>query len=371
MPHLVRRADIPVLTSVVVDGEVHNLGLLKDFRKHPKLAELLPSTIGVSMSWVHLQPGEQLDVHEHPVQSVILIARGTGRSLGDLEEELIEGDVFIVPPGHRHGFVGSGKEGFWALSLQFEPTALYEDPANAQVRFGPHKSSERPPTANTTRLMAVNQTYVNRWAEHRIFGLLKDGVISRDPIKRRRLLDCLQVWSNQFQRIVLSRAAYTDNRLFRSLAAAHLDEEFNHHKLLAGDRLDAGNVWDPVLESTSEWFVSKMLSMDNPEKIVLVHLVLEGAAAVFYAVWSPIMREGERHSSAHWNAHAGEIVLDDQHVQMGLDLLNALPLRDFSRLESTLKIGWEMMYTMFDRIVHLIEAPLPPRASILPPPVGK
>ena len=66
---VIRRDDIPTLRSVVVDGEEHNLGILKDFRKHPDLAAFIPEHSRLSMAGVHLEPEEVLAIHAHPTGS--------------------------------------------------------------------------------------------------------------------------------------------------------------------------------------------------------------------------------------------------------------------------------------------------------------
>src|SRR6185312_5101589 len=88
-----------------------------------------------SISWGYLEPGETLGVHVHPTESLIVVATGQGRILGDLEADITDGDVVLIPGGCRHGFVGAGAHGYWALSIQFEGSGLYEDPSRPRSRF--------------------------------------------------------------------------------------------------------------------------------------------------------------------------------------------------------------------------------------------
>ncbi len=364
MPTIVRRVEIPPVNVVEVNGSQHSLGELKDFRAHQTLKGFLRPDMKLSMSWVRLQPGEVLEPHVHPVDSMIIVAHGNGVSLGDLRVELTDGDIFMVPSGHAHGFKGVGPEGFWALSIQFEERSLYEKLDEPLVHFvrgqgnghgghGKETASTRPTPQHeelVERLLRENVGYVDRWRKLDIFRAVEAGKLDA-PGPRGRFLSCLQTWSNQFQRLVMARAAFCDDSAFRALADGHLIEEFGHHRMLADDRGDSSAMWDPVLDSCSEWFVAKMLSLDNVERTVLVHLVLETAAVVAYPILGRILPRKPQQAS-HFGAHADGFA-DEQHVQMGVDLLRQMPLKDFSRLEQVLRKSWEIMYAMFDRIGEL------------------
>src|SRR5436309_16140495 len=82
---IIRREHVPTLRSVTVDGVEHNLGILKDFRAHPDLRAFMPPDARLAMSWVSLTPGQTLESHLHPIESMIVVAHGQGRTLGDLE----------------------------------------------------------------------------------------------------------------------------------------------------------------------------------------------------------------------------------------------------------------------------------------------
>jgi quercetin dioxygenase-like cupin family protein len=132
---VIARDEIPTLSTIVVDGEEKNLGILKDFSRHPAVAAFIPDDARLAMSWVRLEPGEVLDTHVHPIKSMIVVAEGHGRTRGDLEADFTDGDIILIPPGAHHGFAGAGDHGFWALSIQFELRGLYEDPSNPLAEF--------------------------------------------------------------------------------------------------------------------------------------------------------------------------------------------------------------------------------------------
>lgn len=343
MVTIVRRQEIPEIHDVLVDGERYVLGVLKDFRWHASLAGFMPPGAKISFSWVHLEPGQVLDPHVHPVASMILVCEGEVRSLGEIEQHMGPGDALLVPAGHRHGFCGAGARGFWGLSIQFEASALYEDPEHPKVAF----SGASPDWLD--ELLRANRTHLQQFADNPLFVLARQGALSADDAALAAFLDHFQVWSNAFQRMLLARATFSDDARFRAVATRHLEDEFGHNTLLARERgAAATEVDDPVLEATCEWFVTKMLSLDNAERTVLVHLVVEASAEIFYANVGPLTKQAR----AHFGLHSGTV--DHDHVELGLDVLRRAPVRDAAALFEVQRRGWAMLNSMFARIAELL-----------------
>jgi quercetin dioxygenase-like cupin family protein len=338
---LLRRAELPELRSVVIDGKEHNLGVHKDFRRSEALARFIPDNARVAMAWVHLEPGEELDVHDHPIESMIVVCRGTGRMVGDLEADLAEGDVIAIPRGKKHGFVGTGTEGYWALSIQFEGRGLYERPEEALVAFSPAK-------AELAALLAENEALMAAHEQNPLFALVLGGDIAT-PAVRARLLDCIQIWSRHFQRLVMARLVFNSDPRFGALAREHFVEEYGHDTNLEKSRHGAlQKVWDPVLEACAAWFPSKMLSLSDPEKTVLVHLVLEGGAKVFHRAAHPVMAKYDE--TDHFAVHD---VADDGHLEMGVASLEGLDAATYARLRVVQREGWDMLNTLCARMAEL------------------
>ncbi len=337
---LITREELPTLRSVVQDGVEHSLGQLKDFRKHPLVAAFIPESARLSLAWVHLENGQSLATHIHPTKSFIVVAKGTGKANGAAEFTFKEGDLVLVDSDTYHGFTG-GPEGFWALSIQFEGHGLYENSNKARVSFEVAKD----PLAV---LLEKNRIYREAYKNNLIFNFVTGDAVN-DPIQRGRLLDTIQVWSNFFQRAVLARSAFCEDPRYSGIFQDHLKEEFGHNENLASDRGEGLlKVWDPILEATSSWFAWKMLTLDNAEKLVLVHLVLEAAATVFHIVAHPIMskfRETD-HFATH---HDG----DQIHETMGISLLTNLDPHSLTRLETVQKQGWDMMNTLCARMAEI------------------
>jgi len=137
---VISRLSIPSISTVLIDDVPHNIGQLCDFRKHPDLAAFIPENARHSFAWTGLKPHEELAAHEHPTSSMIIVCEGEGAVFGDCQQHIDAGDIVIVPPNHKHGFVGGGKNGLWTLSIQFEGTGLYENPEKPRVEFSEEKN---------------------------------------------------------------------------------------------------------------------------------------------------------------------------------------------------------------------------------------
>jgi quercetin dioxygenase-like cupin family protein len=139
---VVRRADIPLITEVIEDGELHELGELRDFRRHPLLAKFIPEQARLAIAWVRLAPNQELKPHRHPTPSLLLCTGGRGIILDQPEPIIEPGDAILVPVGSTHGFKGLPPTGVEGLSIQFEERGLYEDVADPLVKFEPSRSGQ-------------------------------------------------------------------------------------------------------------------------------------------------------------------------------------------------------------------------------------
>jgi quercetin dioxygenase-like cupin family protein len=327
------RDELPTLREVVVDGKTHNLGIHKDFRRHPVLKEFLPENARLSFAWVKLGVGEELAVHAHPTATLIVIATGNGSSQGDLETTFTDGDVLIVSPGYKHGFRGEAPAGYWAFSIQLEGSGLYEDTSSARVVFSDGSPVTSP---GLVKLVALNNQLMERHTTGPLFVLLNSPGQLKDNEKRAQLFDAFQVWSNFFQKMVRLRTVLDDRGEFGDAAENHLAEEFQHNLNLQKDR---GNslrvVWDPQLEAASSWFVWKMFTSGSAARAALVHLVVEGGASVTHGRAMQVFGETD-----YFKEHNE---LDPDHLRQGYDLLKGLPEPMYAELEGVIREGWDML----------------------------
>ncbi|OHX13848.1 hypothetical protein BI347_10230 [Chromobacterium sphagni] len=335
------------MRTVVVDGIEHWLGHVKDFTKNASLTQFLPKDNRISMAWVRLEAGERLDEHIHPVESMILMCEGGARTLGDVRETMNAGDILLVPPGKLHGFIGMPPNGFWGLSIQFDSRGLYEDITDPWATFTSELDQRHGNDNVVEKLLRKNEEYMERFDKHRLFAMVRNGLLDDEGI-RRRFLDCFQVWSNYFQKMVLTRAITSKQKGFEELAWLHLYEELGHNQDLAKSRDDLQTIFDPLLEATCSWFASKMEHIGEAEKVVLSHVVVEASATFFYKHVQPALAQSE--VKGHFDVHS---VVDDGHVEMGYAFLRKLSIDDGSALFEVQHQGWAMLMAVMARIADL------------------
>ncbi|MFC3031129.1 cupin domain-containing protein [Pseudoalteromonas fenneropenaei] len=348
---LVKRDDIPSMRTIEVNGVEHWLGHVKDFTKHQDLQAFLPKDNRISMAWVRLEAGEQLDEHVHPVESMILICEGGAKTLGDVETDMVAGDALLVPPTRPHGFIGAEPSGFWGLSLQFDSRGLYEDIADPWATFHEDENYLVQNADNIVdKLFQTNDKFKDRFDKHRLFALVKKGLL-KQPHAKQRFLDCFQVWSNHFQKMVFFRYLTTNSKLHSDIAWEHLLEEFGHNKSLESSRKQHTEIFDPILEATSNWFSSAMQRISDQQKLVLVHLVVEASATIFYKHLAPEMSSDT--SSEHFHSHESD---DHHHVKMGYDHIrrHTPTLQEAEQLFRIQEQGWSMLMAVMSRIADLV-----------------
>lgn len=338
-PIAIMREQIRAITSIEVNGEIHNLGEHRDFRRHDTLASFIPESGRISFAWVRLRDGEILDIHQHPTKSMILVCNGSVQVIGDLEQNLVEGDVICVPPYKKHGFRTQSGEVFHGLSVQFEGEGLYEDEHNARVSFEDISPS----------LKALEQLNAARCEKHTkgvLFELLKTGNLSQDSELFGRFISALYVWSTYFQRILHARQALCVNEDLKEEYSQHLHEEYGHDRLLLTQHPVDKNVYDPILEAACNWFVSSMYQLDEAEKIVVVHMVIESSGHAFGLATSSLFGDKNK-GKDYFKVHAEA---DEDHCEIGQDYLKTLPISAFPRLMNICQKAWDQMDLIHDRI---------------------
>lgn len=198
-------------------------------------------------------------------------------------------------------------------------------------------------------LLENNKVLTKEYENNLLMQLLKSNLIQEKHI-RERLLDCIQVFSDYFQKVVMLRYILCDNHKFLSVAQLHLTEEYGHNISLKQDREHRPSVWDPILESTSCWFAWKMFTLDEEEKTVLVHLVLETSAQLFFTRAHQVMEQYQE--TEYFKIHRDA---DEQHEQMGIDLLKELTVEKYQRLQKILSQGWAILNTACNQIALLTQ----------------
>lgn len=331
---VIERQSIRNLASVEENGVTYDLGEHRDFRRHPVLASLLPEQGRVSISWTKLNPLQRLEPHQHPTMSMIIVCKGQGRLIGDLQMDLKEGDIVVVPPGCTHGFVGSEAEDLRALSLQFEGEGLYENEKVPRVQFDGYSLSQ---------LLEENQRRLESHVHTSFFRLLDDGTLE-NPACHSIFIRHLQSWSSKFQLILHARSAFAADSRFRSVFKKHFGEEFGHDELIKSN-LDP--IWDPVIEACSDWFLHQMTTASDAVRLAIIHLVLERSAHEFHERAARVMKSQKKYYSVHAEH-------DESHGKMGLHLLEQLDSRQLQSVKSSIEKAWQVLDTMLERIDRLV-----------------
>lgn len=346
---LINRDDIPSMRTVVVNGVEHWLGHVKDFTKHSALVDFLPKDNRISMAWVRLEAGEQLDEHTHPVDSMILLCEGSAETIGDVKSSMTAGDILVVPPGRDHGFIGGQPNGFWGLSLQFDSRGLYEEITDPWASFEKREADAMALRDDPKEILFQrNEYYMERFDKHRLFALINKGLLNK-PANKARFLDCFQVWSNYFQKMVFARVLCTREGAHEDLAWDHLIEELGHNRDLSEARTKKTPVFDPILESSAAWFQNIIQTLSDIEKVVLVHLVVECSATFFYKHVKPAMQTES--TNKHFDEHS---MHDHEHVKMGYDFIREYPVGDLAPLLEIQEKGWSMLGVVMARIADLV-----------------
>lgn len=338
---VISRRDIEPLNNVTINGALHDLGVVKIFSRHPALAQFIPTNSELAISWVRLEKDQELSVHQHPEPSLILICDGSGKTLGATEQAIEAGDMVLVPPHSLHGFQGTD-DGFWALSIQFNGKALYEDSSKPNVVFKSRDTSDARPAEV---LLEDNEHFLEDFRHSRLLALINSAVIEH-PQVREKLLDCLQTWSDMFQDLLHIRVAMTLDPAHKKIALEHLIEELGHNNNLR-DQRETGHtpVWDAAFLSTMEWFRHQMLYKSDMVKTLLMHIVLEGSGEIFHSEASRVFA-----GMPHFQEHGED---DGSHVSMGIELLNQASPKEIEELREALSEGWNMMTLLCNRFAEI------------------
>jgi pyrroloquinoline quinone (PQQ) biosynthesis protein C len=91
-----------------------------------------------------------------------------------------------------------------------------------------------------------------------------------------------------------------------------------------------------------------MFNTSDEEKVVLIHLILETSANVFFNMIYPIMSQFGEHYYFKKHSEA-----DVKHEKMANDLLINLSPAQYQRLIEIQSQGWAIMFAALDRIAEL------------------
>lgn len=202
---------------------------------------------------------------------------------------------------------------------------------------------------NLEAILKKNILFSKDYQNNALMLLIKSSQMANKKT-RDKLLDCIQVFSDFFQKTVMLRYIFCDNKRFLPTTIEHLCEEFAHNFSLSKDRNNKPAPWDPILEATAAWFSWKMFTLDQEEKTVLLHLVLEASANIFFQEAHKVMTAYAE--TDYFKVHSE---CDAKHEKMGIKLLENLTNEKYQRLLEVQFKGWDMLNVVCNRIAALSE----------------
>lgn len=207
------------------------------------------------------------------------------------------------------------------------------------------------PTPSNHRL--PSSSFFDRVETHRIhfhqnplFQALAAGKF--DEIAKGRFLFHKQVFSDQFQRLMLLRSASCTDRKLDNLFYQHLTEELGHHRLLESERTPLQIPKDMILEALCMW-LPHQISLTTPlEQLVIVNYGIETAAVVIYKYAIPALDPNRQ--SEYFRIHE---IHDEDHQTMGHEFIESCTQSQIDKLLIVLDDTWAILNAMMERICIL------------------
>ncbi|MFP3121091.1 hypothetical protein GCO76_07005 [Rickettsia sp. R2] len=194
------------------------------------------------------------------------------------------------------------------------------------------------------RLILDNEQYKEQFKKNKLFKIKLDNTL-----RKNKFLKHFRIWSDEFQKMVLARVVFSETKEFQQLAWEHLTDEFGHNRELFQNLENNEETTDSIFEALGSWFTLKMMTLGDSERAVLVHLVIESCATIFYAKLGSIFFNHK--AAKHFKIH---MYLDPEHEQMGIDLLKQININDSSLL-TIQKKGWDMIDALFTRLAEITQ----------------
>ena len=190
------------------------------------------------------------------------------------------------------------------------------------------------------KLLALNTQRCDAMLASPFFTLLKTGALS-SPDKLAHFYKHLRMWSDKFQRILFMRQATVADGRFEQVFKQHLFEEIGHN-----DMLPTSDEWDAVVDTCGDWFVMKMLVLDNREKLAVVQLVLEKCGDLYHSMAKSALKIDDDYIDTHAKH-------DHSHAELGMELFDGIDETTYSQLARLCSQSWDVLEMMLNRIAAL------------------
>jgi|GEM_PF-126036 len=225
---------------------------------------------------------------------------------------------------------------------QFAPALLNENNTKKFIENSMNNHAQK--TFTIDHLVEANKAYLNEFFQSPLMQLIHSKSITNKNI-RHRLLDYLQIFSDKFQTMVKERCATTTHPHFKNIAKQHYDEEIGHNVILKANRHMNPTPTNSIIENNADWFIDIMKNADDITKHIVMHLILESTADMFFkeAYQAFLPYEKIEYLQLHDEA-------DEEHAQMGMKQLKAIDLFNVNNLIDTYDEAWVRLNTICDEI---------------------
>ncbi len=196
-------------------------------------------------------------------------------------------------------------------------------------------------------LLNYNQQRLQAFKQRPLFTLIQDGTLA-DINKRQIFLNSMQIWTEGNQTLLFARQGTCHDPEFRSVFLKHLQEEVGHDDLYNARPDSKTGFRDALMTAITTWFLHQMFVLDNLEKAVIIHLVIESASDEYHQIAKPHLVKYL--NDAYFEAHE----VDVQHVAMGVKLLSGYNSKVYRRLQTVMDDAWNMLTAMVDRVAYLV-----------------
>lgn len=201
---------------------------------------------------------------------------------------------------------------------------------------------------NFSILMETQAVFLKKFEDSHLMKLIHSADIDNKEI-RIKLMDCIQTFSDYFQKCVMLRYIFTDgNHSVSKMVNEHLSEEFGHNFDLLIDRGNRPAHFDPILDSTAAWFCWKMFMFNHLEKTLLMHWVLESSAYTFFKAAYQVMEKYQE--TNYFKIH---VEADEKHKEIDTYFFKDLRSEEYENLLKILNEGWHVLFTTCNRIAEI------------------
>jgi hypothetical protein len=300
---------------------------MRPFRGVRLLGATVPAR-GVALELVQVLPGEHV-ARRASSRTLMMVLDGGGELVSEARHPVQTGDSITIPESSPYE-ITAGPKGFEALAVAFS------NQQGEMVRQ----------VLTLEQLLARNQARTEASLQKPMFRkLMGDGL--RDSAERHRFYECLRVFSEALQTLLIARQATCSDADYAALFLDQLRRELTREALSTGGNATP-MAFDPVLAATASWFCQQMFLLDDLDKTV-INLVLETAGGHLQRLVQLVCADDVRATSMANHALAG----DPQ--KLALHRLENQPPQVYRRLSAVLDRSWDMFEAMTGQIIALIE----------------